>query len=353
MVTSSRSWISAISWLSPICAVVRSERDAVGHDGEPYAWCWLLVCEIRDGRLTSMCQFEVDDEDAAFAYAGELARASASRLAISNRASLVTDAVGRALQAHDVDGAVAPYSISLVYDDRRRFGGNPLGDLRAATERILEQYSAFEFRTVAVRGERLHLNWTRWSNDSGFETTYLILIEVDGDGRISYQGAFDEDDFEGAYRELERRYGAGEGAAFAGAVAVTTDGVIALNDGDLDRSAELASPGFVLENRSRGVFPDRPIAEFHASFEGLIGMVASTRQWHRAVCWLSPAWSVGRLEREAVGKDGERYSWSWIAAIEIRAGRFASMCVFEVDDEEAAFAYAEERIRAENVDSAI
>ena len=34
-------------------------------------------------------------------------------------------------------------------------------------------------------------------------------------GGSPIDGRFDEDDFEGAYRELERRYYAGEGAAFA------------------------------------------------------------------------------------------------------------------------------------------
>ena len=41
------------------------------------------------------------------------------------------------------------------------------------------------------------------------------MFELGDDGRIGYEGRFDEDDFEGAYRELERRYYAGEGAAFA------------------------------------------------------------------------------------------------------------------------------------------
>ena len=42
------------------------------------------------------------------------------------------------------------------------------------------------------------------------------MREIGDDGRLHYHGRFDEDDFEGAYRELERRYYAGEGAAFAG-----------------------------------------------------------------------------------------------------------------------------------------
>ena len=43
-------------------------------------------------------------------------------------------------------------------------------------------------------------------------------------GASSIEGRFDEDDFEGAYRELERRYYAGEGAAFAEAGASRPSG---------------------------------------------------------------------------------------------------------------------------------
>ena len=74
--------------------------------------------------------------------------------------------------------------------------------MHTASERVFEQYTQFEGRMLAVRGERLALGWTRWSNESGFETAYLVLHEIGDDGRIVYQGRFDEDDFEGAYREL-------------------------------------------------------------------------------------------------------------------------------------------------------
>ncbi len=47
----------------------------------------IYVIEIRDGRLTSMCEFDLEDEEAAFAYAEERMRATTSRLALTNRAS--------------------------------------------------------------------------------------------------------------------------------------------------------------------------------------------------------------------------------------------------------------------------
>jgi hypothetical protein len=76
MVASARSWNSAECWLDSTCGVVRHERQAVGLDGEQYAWTRLFVFEARDGRCTAMCEFELGDEAAAFAYAKERIRAT-------------------------------------------------------------------------------------------------------------------------------------------------------------------------------------------------------------------------------------------------------------------------------------
>ena len=118
----------------------------------------LHVIEVRDGRLASMCEFELDDEEAAFTYAEERVRASASRLALTNRARETVIAVASAGRARDVDAMFGWYSDGFTYDDRRRLSGDPIttaAALRLAQERILEQYSRFDYRTLAVRGERL------------------------------------------------------------------------------------------------------------------------------------------------------------------------------------------------------
>ena len=59
--------------------------------------------------------------------------------------------------------------------------------------------------------------------------------------------------------------------------------------------------------------------------------------------WLSPTWNVARQQREAVGRTASDTRGRWLYASEFRDGRLVSMCEFELDDEEAAFAYAEER----------
>jgi ketosteroid isomerase-like protein len=348
MVASARTWHPVVCWLSPTLVVARYERDGLGRDGERYEWTRLLVTEFGNGRLTSMCEFELDDEDAAFAYADERMRATSTRLAVTNRASQVVDGLVAAMHAGDLDAAMEAYSDQHGYDDRRRLSGDPIEgrtELRGATERIFEQYSVFETRTLAVRGERLQLGSSRWSDDSGNETGYLHVFEIGDNGRIAHSVIFDEDDFEGAYRELERRYYAGEGAAFAEGGAVQTDWITAVNRDDLDRLGELHAPEMSVENRSRTGFPDRSASDLRASFAELSGMVASTQTWPSAVCWVSPAWNVTRLEREAFGPDRERYEWTRLLVIELRSGLVMFACEFDLEDEEAAFAYANEQVR--------
>ena len=55
-------------------------------------------------------------------------------------------------------------------------------------------------------------------------------------------------------------------------------------------------------------------------------------------------WFVSVSRDEAVGRDGEKYAWTWLSRGRVRDGRFESSCVFDPEDEEAAFAYAEERV---------
>jgi hypothetical protein len=172
------------------------------------------------------------------------------------------------------------------------------------------------------------------------------VLEIDDDGLIIYEGRFGEDDFDAAYRELDRRYYADEAAANAQPGTTLTDIVIATNRGDFDRLfGELVSPEIRVKNRSSSAFPDRSAAELRTAWEELDAMVAALREWHSAICWLSPTCCVIRHERAAVGRDGEQYRWTRLLVVEFRDGWVASLCEFEIDDEEAAFAYAEERVR--------
>ena len=125
--------------------------------------------------------------------------------------------------------------------------------------------------------------------------------------------------------------------------------MIALNQGDFDRVfGELRPPICGSKSRSRSAFPDRSAAELRASLDELAAMVALGRgHGFRPCCWVSPTWIVIRIERDAVGHGRRKVPMdSGSTSASIRNGRLASVCEFELDDEDAAFAYAEERARA-------
>src|SRR6201999_975973 len=123
-----------------------------------------------------------EDADAAFAYAEHRVSATTSRLAVANQASQTADAFFIAMQSGEVDRAADCISDRIIHDDRRRLSGDPVvghDASRRALERILAQYNEFELHTLAVRGERLLMFQTRWTNDAGYETAYLHVQEVD------------------------------------------------------------------------------------------------------------------------------------------------------------------------------
>ena len=350
LVVSARDWTSAVCPLSPTWAVARNQREAVGLNGEDYQWDRIAVAEIRDGRLTAVYDFDLADEEEAFRFAEERARASETRLPVRNRAADARLRMTVAFRAGHADAVADCYRDDYLFEDRRRLSGEPLcgkAALKAAVERILAQYSDFEWRVLAVRGDCSALYWSRWRDQAGNETAHLHLVEVDDDGLIRYEGRFDDDDFETAYGELERRHYAGEGAPFAQFGNVMTDYFTARNRGDLDTAfGALTSPDFRLETRSGSVFLDRTGPEHRASVEALRDLVGTVREWMSAIHVLSPSWGVGRYQREATGPDGEAYQWDRICVAEVRDGRLTYVCDFDLDDEAAAFAFAEERARA-------
>ncbi len=72
---------------------------------------------------------------------------------------------------------------------------------------------------VAIRGDRLALVRTLYSGrdrrPEAFHTEVLRIVEIDADERIVAIVAFDLDDIDAAFEELDARYLAGEAAAHA------------------------------------------------------------------------------------------------------------------------------------------
>ena len=85
-----------------------------------------------------------------------------------------------------------------------------------------------------------------WSDESGNQSSSLILAEIDGDDHIVYEARFDEDGFNGAFEELETPLLLRKGAAFAEYGNTASQLMTAENSGDYDKLFnELAAPGLL------------------------------------------------------------------------------------------------------------
>ena len=90
---------------------------------------------------------------------------------------------------------------------------------------------------IATRGERLALSRVRLSGrdqrPEAFHTELLGIVEINADNRIAARVAFDLDDIDAAFEELDARYLAGEAAAHAHTWSVIAGAYAALNRHEL------------------------------------------------------------------------------------------------------------------------
>ena len=110
----------------------------------------------------------------------------------------------------------------IVDEDRRRVvnaGVRHGRDALIANMRAIAEVGAESVTSsvVATRGERLVLNRVRFSmrQRPRFSAEVLNIAEIDADDRVAASIAFDPDDIDAAFEELDARYLAGEAAPYA------------------------------------------------------------------------------------------------------------------------------------------
>ena len=250
-----------------------------------------------------------------------------------------------AREAHDVEAVAATFSDQAVYDDRRSIGGAPLtgaGWPRKAAERAIADYPHAAWQTLAVRSGTLALLRGRLWDDAGNESVTLNVHELAADGLIGYHGRFDGDDFEGAYREMEARYYAGEGAAFAENGRAASAWIEAMWRCDVEAARRVSRPDFRWLASPTSLKPEeRSVDEFFDWLGERASQLSAMPMWVATVHWISPNFLVCFTEIEGIGTDGEEYNWSRVYASEYRDGLAVSVRSSPSRKRMAAFAYAE------------
>jgi ketosteroid isomerase-like protein len=241
-----------------------------------------------DGRETRNEQFDADREAEALARFDELVATPAPRF--ENAASRAQAPFERAWRERDWDAIVAHFAPGFEMDDRRAHVGLPLAGKDFFTNlRFLAQSpsSRFDAELIATRGERLVLYRARFRGDlqgGSFEDEHLALVERDERGRAVAVVSFDLADLDAAYAELDRRFAAGEGAAYPEILAALD--ALRRNGPDTPRS-ELSRPladDFRMESHRRFARTESPWTreQYVDEFRGLsdLGVRTSLRLDH-------------------------------------------------------------------------
>ncbi|MFZ1164986.1 BTAD domain-containing putative transcriptional regulator, partial [Mycobacterium sp.] len=183
----------------------------------------------EEGRISLQIWFDLEDMDAAVteldtahARFEEEAHRQARRL--ENAASRVCERWLASFAARDWDAVAQIVADDFYGDDRRALIGAGIHhgrdaiirEFQTATDLLVAQTVS---DVIATRGDRLILTRTRFSrvdeSPDAFAVDLLYVIEINADERISAIIAFDSNDIDAAYAELDARYLAGEGAAHA------------------------------------------------------------------------------------------------------------------------------------------
>jgi hypothetical protein len=225
--------ILAINHNGAVVSLARAGRTTHGATIELRA---AIIYLVRGGQLTLAEVFQIEAVAEAMARFAELTR----RSLFENAATRVAGLVVRAVRQADASAVDRLISRDLVAEMRQRdaltvrtFGRD---EYLTWTRSGPDDESAIA-RPIAIRGDRLALVHveTRRPGDATPRWEALVLHGLDDAGRYALFIAFDADDLDAAYRELDERYLVGEAAPYA----ATYRRLIEMNDAfnRRDRSA--------------------------------------------------------------------------------------------------------------------
>ncbi|MDA2889605.1 BTAD domain-containing putative transcriptional regulator [Mycolicibacterium sp. BiH015] len=366
---------------SPVIVAVAGERLALTRldlgtadetPGAPQDQAYALFALDNDGRIALQVWFEIEDREAAFAEMHALAASPAiptqgegdksSDLGAGpqgNEASRVYKSLLGEFKVGNWDAMVETLAESVTHDDRRSVvnGGVQRGrDAVLANMRAVAELGVTdcESSVVATRGDRLALGRYHVSGGRGaeaFGTSVLIVAEVDAEGRLAAGVAFDSDDLDAAFEELDARYLAGEAARYAETWVAFAGAYAAFNRGEL--YATTADETSFDHRRGAAFAPGELNAYLQAAWEDSPGTGIRAETVHR----LTDRGVVVTHLATGMSRDGFDAEWRDIAILMVEGGRISRTELFDTDDLDRALARFEQlnrpASRAQNAASRI
>ncbi|MGQ9406667.1 BTAD domain-containing putative transcriptional regulator [Mycolicibacterium gilvum] len=233
-----RIHIEAVHRLSDHGVVVTHAAKGVSREGFEAEWRDIAVGTFVNGMLSRSELFDHDDLDAALARFDELSRSARQwdNAACREYVRFITS-----YSTGDWDTLAQVLADDITVDDRRRFVGTGVQTGRSAVVVNMQVTAELgvtqcSWTVVAIRGDCLALVrarfWGRGERPDAFSAEVLHLVEIESTQRITRFLAFDLDDLDAAFTELDARYLAGESAEHGDTWSVIADTFAAVNRGE-------------------------------------------------------------------------------------------------------------------------
>jgi DNA-binding SARP family transcriptional activator len=223
-------YIEAVHRLDEFGAVATQVLNGTSQEGLDAEWRMIDVFTVEGGLISRVEVFEEADLDAALARFDEL-HPQARRL--ENAASQVEQRFLTYFAARDWDAYAEILSDDVCMDDRRHVvnaGVRHGRDAEIASQRAVADVGVTHFTStvIATRGGRLALGcYSVFDGWSGSKV--LCVTEINAENQIVARVAFDSDEVDAAFEELDARYLAGEAAAHADTWSVMMQACAAIN----------------------------------------------------------------------------------------------------------------------------
>ena len=326
--------IEAVHRLSARGAVVTDVANGTSQAGFDAEWRMVNISTVDGDRISGVEIFDEADLDTALARFDEL-HLQPHRL--ENAASRVGDRFQRQYAARNWDAIADMLADDYFSDDRRRVVGAGVRhgrDAQMADLRVIADVWITNVMptVIATRGERLFLMRTGYAGgDRGseaFRTEVFVVAEINADERIVASIAFDLNDIDAAFAELDARYLASEAAAHAHTWSVITSIYAAFNQ------RELTGAEWVIVDHRRGT----PFASSNltASLRALWDLTPDLSIHIEAVHRLSSLGAVVTHVMKGTSRDGFDAEWRAIDLLTVEGDLINRTEMFDEADLDAA-----------------
>ena len=331
-------YVESVHRLTDLGAVVTHVAKGTSLDGLDVEWRLIDAVTIDGDLINRYEMFDETDLDAALARFDELSR-PAPRL--GNAASELAERFRAHFVARDWDAMAEILTDDIVHDDRRRVVGAGVRHGRDAEIENMRTAADLGSRNmestiIATRGERLALLRLRFSDEDQAAEALLLevlgIVEVNADNRIATHVAFDPNDTDTAFEELDTRYLAGEAAPHA-----HTWSLIARSSAAFNRHVMApATPDWVNIDHRRGTAfaPGELVAYVRAGWE----LHQNIRTHIEAVHRLSGIGAVYSWAGHGTSQEGFEAEWRGINVVTFEGDLINRSEMFDEVDLDAALA---------------